>query len=57
MTQYFLYMNSKSANFISVVLCICPVRKSLEYMLSHKCAVQSFTTVGSEYMPYVFLKD
>lgn len=53
MTQFILYMNSKSANFVSVVLCICPFRKILEYMHSHKYAVQSFIAVGSEYAIHV----
>lgn len=57
MAQFFLYVNSKSANFVSVVLCIFPFRKIPEHMLSHKYAVQSFIAVGSQYMPYVFLKD
>lgn len=51
MTKLILYMNSKSANFVSVVLCICPFREILKHMLSHKYTEQSFIAVGSEFMP------
>lgn len=56
MTQFIFNMNSKSANCVSVVLYTCPLRKILERMLSRKYAVQSPISVGSEYMPYAFLK-
>lgn len=56
MTQLILYMNSKSANSVSVVLCIYSFRKILEHMLRHKYAVQSLIAVGREDVPYAFLK-
>lgn len=56
MTQFIFYMQSKSADCVSVVLYTCPFRKILEHMVSHKYAVQSPISVGSEYMPHAFLK-
>lgn len=39
-----------------MVLYTCPFRKNLEHILSHKYAVQSPISLGSDYMPYVFLR-